>query len=134
VLVTTDVSARGLDVELVSHVINFEIPRQYEEYVHRIGRTGRAENPGKAISFANKAEEMHLRAIEDIIAETIKREELPEEIVVGATSKDEEQLINREIDQIKRAQNPEFKGAFHKKKDIPKSRLKGKYKGRKKRR
>lgn len=51
ILVATDVAARGLDIPHVSHVINFDVPSSYEDYVHRIGRTGRAGNPGKALTF-----------------------------------------------------------------------------------
>jgi len=51
VLVATDVAARGIDVSDVSHVINFDIPATYEDYVHRIGRTGRGDKKGKAITF-----------------------------------------------------------------------------------
>ncbi len=61
ILISTDVSARGLDVPLVSHVINFDLPPRYEDYVHRIGRTARANNTGEAISLVDPAEEFHLR-------------------------------------------------------------------------
>jgi superfamily II DNA/RNA helicase len=53
ILVATDVAARGLDIPLVSHVINFDVPSSYEDYVHRIGRTGRAGNAGKALTFVS---------------------------------------------------------------------------------
>ncbi len=116
VLVTTDVSARGLDIDMVSHVINFDVPRAYEEYVHRIGRTGRAENSGIALSFVNEVEEIHLREIEKLIGEQIDQKLLPEDVEIASTSKKEIQEIAIEIDKIKRAKNPEFKGAFHEKK------------------
>ncbi len=54
ILVATDVAARGIDIDDVSHVINFDIPRQYDDYVHRIGRTGRAGKTGKALTFVPK--------------------------------------------------------------------------------
>ena len=54
ILVATDVAARGIDIDDVSHVINFDIPRQYDDYIHRIGRTGRAGKTGKALTFVPK--------------------------------------------------------------------------------
>lgn len=134
VLVTTDVSARGLDIYMVSHVINFDIPRAYEEYVHRIGRTGRAEKSGIAISFANEAEEIHVEEIEKVISEKISKRELPGQIEIPKTDKEEEKQIAMEIDFIKRAKNPEFKGAFHEKKKRPQSKPHKKEKTHKKRR
>jgi ATP-dependent RNA helicase RhlE len=67
VLVATDVAARGIDVEDISHVINFDLPHPAEVYVHRIGRTGRAGASGKAISFCDETEGDYLRAIEKLI-------------------------------------------------------------------
>jgi ATP-dependent RNA helicase RhlE len=64
VLVATDIAARGLDVERVSHVINFELPNEPESYVHRIGRTARAGARGVALSFCDAAERTYLREIE----------------------------------------------------------------------
>jgi ATP-dependent RNA helicase RhlE len=67
VLVATDIAARGIDVECVSHVINFELPNVPEDYVHRIGRTARAGAAGTAISFCSDEERPHLRDIEKLI-------------------------------------------------------------------
>ncbi len=64
ILVATDVAARGIDVDGISHVINYDTPRQAEDYIHRIGRTGRAEAIGEAITFVTRDEEQYLRAIE----------------------------------------------------------------------
>jgi len=63
-LIATDVAARGIDVAGITHVINFDLPRQAEDYVHRIGRTGRAGATGIAISLANHADRGALRQIE----------------------------------------------------------------------
>jgi len=64
ILVATDVAARGIDVDDITHVINFDIPRQVEDYIHRIGRTGRAERKGKAISLVTDKEKFMLQKIE----------------------------------------------------------------------
>ncbi len=116
VLVSTDVSARGIDVVNVSHVINFDVPNLYEDYVHRIGRTGRALQVGKAITFVSKAEEYHIERIEKIIGQKIPKKEIPKEIEIAETTFEEKQLMDREIDRQKRWEDPDFKGAFHKKK------------------
>lgn len=64
VLVATDIAARGIDVDAISHVINYDTPNVAEDYIHRIGRTGRAEATGDAITFVSPDEEAHLRTIE----------------------------------------------------------------------
>src|SRR5690606_626692 len=116
ILVATDVAARGLDVSNVSHVINFDVPIVIEDYVHRIGRTGRAYQTGDAITFCNPAEEYYIRKIEQLIRQQIPVKEIPEEVFVEKTAFDERQAIAREIDAQKRKENPEFQGAFHEKK------------------
>src|SRR5947199_204625 len=73
VLVATDIAARGIDVEGISHVINFDFPPQPEDYVHRIGRTGRAHAIGDAISFATPDDRGALRALERFISRGIPR-------------------------------------------------------------
>jgi ATP-dependent RNA helicase RhlE len=67
VLVATDIAARGIDVDGVTHVINFDLPNVPESYVHRIGRTARAGKAGVAISFCDAEERAHLRGIEKLI-------------------------------------------------------------------
>jgi ATP-dependent RNA helicase RhlE len=116
VLVTTDVTARGIDVTEVSHVINFDVPTQHEDYVHRIGRTGRASQTGKAITFATKAELYHIEKIEKLIRQRIPVKKIPAEVEIAETPFDEKQAMAREIDHQKRKENPDFKGAFHEKK------------------
>ena len=64
VLVATDLLARGIDIEFLPHVINYELPRSPKDYVHRIGRTGRAENPGQAISLITPEEQHHFKIIQ----------------------------------------------------------------------
>ncbi len=122
-MVATDVSARGIDVEDVELVVNFDVPLMYEDYVHRIGRSGRAGKKGNSITFANKAERMHLRKIEKLIKMTIPEMKIPEEVELTKTPKQEIIEIEREIDRIKRRDDPNFKGAFHQKK-FPKEKRK----------
>ncbi len=116
VLVSTDVTARGIDVNGVSHVINLDVPIMYEDYVHRIGRTGRAFSKGNAITFATKAELYHVEKIEKLIRGKIPLKALPKEVEVTKTPFAEQQAIALEIDRQKRKDDPEFKGAFHEKK------------------
>ncbi|SMD33073.1 ATP-dependent RNA helicase RhlE [Reichenbachiella faecimaris] len=118
ILVATDVAARGLDVSMVSHVINFDVPLIYEDYVHRIGRTGRAEHTGIAITFANHAEEHHIKQIEKLIDKKIVMESVPSEVEIEKTPFIEQQEQLREIDYRKKKLDPTYKGAFHDKKDI----------------
>jgi ATP-dependent RNA helicase RhlE len=116
ILVATDVAARGLDVADVSHVINFDVPIVIEDYVHRIGRTGRAFKSGEAITFCTEAEQYYVKKIEKLIRQSIPKAELPAAVFVEETPFAERQNMAREIDLQKRKDNPEFKGAFHEKK------------------
>ncbi len=116
ILVATDVASRGIDVLNVSHVINFDVPIIIEDYVHRIGRTGRAFNTGDAITFCNPAEEYYVHKIEKLIRQQIPVADIPSEVFIEETPYEERQAIAREIDMQKRKEDPEFKGAFHEKK------------------
>lgn len=133
VLVTTDVTARGHDIKGVTHVINYEAPVVYEDYVHRIGRTGRAFQNGEAITFANESDLLHLEEIERVIREKIPEKTMPSEIEVSDTPFVERQQIAREIDRMKRKKDPDFKGAFHEKKKRDVTRPTAKNKNRKNR-
>ncbi|MEW1979350.1 DEAD/DEAH box helicase [Citricoccus sp. NPDC079358] len=77
ILVATDVAARGLDVERISHVINYDIPHDTEGYVHRIGRTGRAGRSGDAVLFMTPREKYLLRAIEKATRQTVEQMNMP---------------------------------------------------------
>jgi ATP-dependent RNA helicase DeaD len=77
ILVATDVAARGLDVERISHVLNYDIPHDTESYVHRIGRTGRAGRSGTALLFVSPRERHLLKAIEKATRQTLTEAELP---------------------------------------------------------
>ncbi len=116
VLVATDVVARGIDVSNVSYVINFDVPLVYEDYIHRVGRTGRAEKKGEAMTFVSPAEVYHLRKIEKIVGKPIDQKSFSEELVSEEMSFEEKQSMNREIDFQRRKEDPNYKGAFHEKK------------------
>ncbi len=78
ILVATDIAARGIDVEALSHVVNFDVPNMPEDYIHRVGRTARAEMTGDAITFVSPEEENDLRAIERAISKRLPRVTLPD--------------------------------------------------------
>ena len=119
ILIATDVMARGLDIDNVSHVINFDTPKYPENYMHRIGRTGRAENSGTSIVFSTEDEQDYIEAIENYMNLKIALIEFPEEVTVST------ELIEEERPQIKEHYNPlkrnkddyEPGAAFHEKKE-----------------
>jgi ATP-dependent RNA helicase RhlE len=78
ILVATDIAARGIDVEALSHVVNFDVPHVPEDYIHRVGRTARAELTGDAITFVAPDEENDLRAIERAISKRLPRITVPD--------------------------------------------------------
>ena len=78
ILVATDIAARGIDVEALSHVVNFDVPHLPEDYIHRVGRTARAEMTGDAITFVAPDEENDLRAIERAIGKRLPRVTVPD--------------------------------------------------------
>ncbi len=90
VLIATEVAARGLDIQGLEHVVNFNLPYLAEDYVHRIGRTGRAGATGQAISFVSREEERTLSNIERLIGERIKRIKVP-----GYTVGSRETILNK---------------------------------------
>jgi ATP-dependent RNA helicase RhlE len=86
VLVATDIAARGIDVEGVSHVINYDMPMQPEDYIHRIGRTGRAEAAGTAYTLATPVDEDMVRRIQHVLKQPIQRrraEGMPESVLIA---------------------------------------------------
>ncbi len=90
VLIATEVAARGLDIQGLDHVVNFNLPYLAEDYVHRIGRTGRAGSTGQAISFVSREEERSLNNIEKLIGDRIKRIKMP-----GYAEGSRESLLNK---------------------------------------
>lgn len=116
VLICTDIAARGLDIDNVSHVINFDTPDVPEEYIHRIGRTGRAEKEGVAITFINAAEEPLQKAIEVMMEQPIPIEPIPKEVVISDMFTDEERPVLYDKDYHAPAVKS-VGGAFHEKKE-----------------
>lgn len=114
VLVATDVIARGLDLDKISHVINFDTPTYPENYMHRIGRTGRAEEEGKTILFFTEKEQEPKEAIEELMSYKIPLNEFPENVEIS------NELIPEEMPKIEGNYNRNTKyeakeGAFHEK-------------------
>jgi ATP-dependent RNA helicase DeaD len=107
ILVATDVAARGLDIERISHVINYDIPHDTEAYIHRIGRTGRAGRSGEAILFVAPRERRLLHSIEKITQQKIQLLELPSTEVIN------DQRIARFKQSITDTLATEQLGAFH---------------------
>jgi ATP-dependent RNA helicase RhlE len=117
ILISTDVSARGLDASMVSHVINFDLPTNYEDYVHRIGRTARAGNKGDAMALIDPADEWNLEKIEKLIRMQLPVLDIPEEVEIIESEFEEKQIQLREIDRQRKLDDPNYKGAFHEKKN-----------------
>ncbi len=78
VLVATDIAARGIDVEDLGHVVNFDVPKAPDDYIHRVGRTGRAEATGEAFTFVSREEEGELRDIERVVGRSLPRVTVPD--------------------------------------------------------
>ena len=129
-LIATDVAARGIDVTDVSHVINFNTPQDHEEYVHRIGRTGRANKSGISITFTDRAEVYYLKSIKTKLGIKIQEQKLDPSLVVDEYLPYEMKDMDREIDFQKKNADPTFRGAFHdrKKKSEKKSKKLGAFK------
>lgn len=118
ILVATDVMARGLDIESVSHVINFDTPKYPENYMHRIGRTGRAEKQGNSILMTTEAELESLEKIEALMKMEVPQEELPAEIEISSELIPEEQPKVFEINNPGKNKDENAPGpAFHEKKE-----------------
>lgn len=117
VLIATDIIARGLDLTDVSHVINFDIPKEPENYIHRIGRTGRAEQEGTAISFFTEEEAEFLGEIEFLMNREIEVFDMPEAIEISLDLIDEEMTKEAPEKVVKRTIAEPSGPAFHEKKE-----------------
>ena len=116
ILISTDVASRGLDILDISHVINFDTPEIPEDYIHRIGRTGRAEQSGTAITFVNEPEQKNLAEIEIFMNRIIQEKPLPPDVIVSNVFTDEERPVLFDKDYIGKSNAiTDSKGAFHEK-------------------
>lgn len=107
VLVATDIASRGLDIEDLPHVINYELPGDAEDYLHRAGRTGRAGKEGRAISFVSQEEKLKLKEIEKILKYTLKTEFYPGfETQVWVEKEAKKHTIQAKIDREKANKKP----------------------------
>ncbi len=118
ILIATDLISRGLDISEVSHVINFDMPEITENYIHRIGRTGRIDKKGIAISFATDKEEGQVQQIEDLMQMKIPVLEFPDHVPVSNTLIfEEEPKIHMKPVEVKIEPLEEKGAAFHEKKE-----------------
>lgn len=111
ILVSSDVAARGIDIQDVSHVINFDIPAIPEEYIHRIGRTARAGKEGIAISFVSEKEEPKFETIEQLTGQQVPVLPLPDGLEISDLLMDEEKVQTANI--VYQRGKPQGGGAFH---------------------
>ncbi len=116
-IITTDIMARGLDIRDITHVINLEIPEVPEQYIHRIGRTGRADKTGIALSFVSPREEEWFLEAEVLMNLEVEELEIPEEVEISTTLLEFEKKKQKIKLVLKRPKISEGGGAFHEKKD-----------------
>ncbi|MDE7394016.1 MAG: DEAD/DEAH box helicase, partial [Muribaculaceae bacterium] len=95
VIVATDILARGIDIDDIAMVVNYDVPREVEDYVHRIGRTARADRDGIAVTIVGERDRQPLRRIEQFLGYEIKRCQLPEELASMAPAKEEQPRNHR---------------------------------------
>lgn len=117
ILIATDIIARGLDLDKITHVINFDTPNFPENYMHRIGRTGRAEQQGKSILFYTEKEELSKDAIETLMSFKIPLIGFPEEVEISTQKTPEERATSGDTKNPHRNEKKvEFAPGFHEKK------------------
>jgi ATP-dependent RNA helicase RhlE len=117
VLIATDIIARGLDIWEVSHVVNFDMPMVPGDYLHRIGRTGRAGKDGTAISLINGAEEPFQAAVEKLMKKSIPMFPVPENVEISNIYSEDEKPDLGNKDYLKPVKRKSSGGAFHDKKE-----------------
>ncbi|MBE2290363.1 MAG: DEAD/DEAH box helicase [Chitinophagaceae bacterium] len=115
-IIATDVVARGIDISEVSHVINFDVPEEREAYIHRIGRTGRADRKGISITFMTEKERLLMEAIEELMKYKVPVTHLPDHLEISDVLTDDEKPKVRMRETLIVLPKPEESGgAFHQK-------------------
>lgn len=128
-LIATDVAARGLDISDVTHVVNFDTPTSPNDYLHRIGRTGRVGKDGIAITFMNEEEEEYLKAAEEVMQKQVSILPWPEPVEYSNVFSEDERPVSKGKNYLKGVKRYEGGPSFHEKKDKNKKvNLGGSYK------
>ncbi len=117
ILIATDVIARGVDVDDITHVISFDTPDFPENYIHRIGRTGRADKKGKSIALISQIEEEYLEDIEELMQMEIPKLDMPEDVEISEILLESEKELSNQRNNLVTIKGRESRGAaFHEKK------------------
>jgi ATP-dependent RNA helicase RhlE len=116
ILIATDIAARGLDILEVSHVINFDTPKEAGDYIHRIGRTGRAGKAGTAITFFNEVESPYLESIEALMKLSVTRKRIPKEVPISSIFTEDELPQAIQKSHNKNAKKKDTRPVVHEKK------------------
>ncbi len=123
ILISTDILARGLDIQNISHVINFDIPFEPEDYIHRIGRTGRADMSGESITFITPEEKVFQIEIEKLMKISIPMIEMPKGVKISKLLLDEEIPKKPEVDYLKSVRKKIVKGSAFQEKSAKNSKV-----------
>ncbi|MDE6559066.1 MAG: DEAD/DEAH box helicase [Muribaculaceae bacterium] len=114
ILIATDIVSRGIDIDDIQLVINYDVPREAEDYVHRVGRTARADRDGKAITLVGGKDRMKFRKIEKLLGKRVRKGELPADIPApGTDSSGSRRNHNSRNQNNKRRKNPRNKNGDH---------------------
>jgi len=117
ILIATDIAARGLDITDVTHVINFDMPETPGDYIHRTGRTGRADKPGEAVSFITEKEQELQMQIEEMMKKAIPVKDLPNDLKISKVLTEEEKNKPYDKNYLETKFTHDSQGAFHEKKE-----------------
>jgi superfamily II DNA/RNA helicase len=117
ILVATDVLSRGIDIKGINLVINFDVPKDPADYVHRVGRTARADAKGEAVTFISESDMFHFRRIEELIERSVNKLPLPAALGEAPVWKDTTSIPKKKFYHKKRNSHSSHRHYHHKKKD-----------------